>query len=1828
MNISVFGESLGQLLARNNNLNSAYIPERVHTDIARQIVHGANKIRPQSPPYAILVSNKPEDKSKPECLELNEKSSISYRHGDRLAVVLGNSAGLQSFTKTFKNLLPVGFPDIATNAVNTTELSAISVEIILSRCELDGGNFVDVQTAAQRLASVMKITAETYKRICDGGGRDWNVYWYEHTSSALENLLKSVNEYKNIHPDLSINKAFEDLTFASFGLPKPMNSMEYRFGVSVAAKEIQEALEQWWNSSDRISESISAVNNHPELNGSPHPLSELDWLSFDQQKLATDNPFTAFSKVDSEEIKSVFAFAEFQEDQFFNPFSEIIDAGNLEIYSENYLSREIKTSSGAPYFAELSFNQNDSNFVTSEILRIRIPSANLEEPIDIGSDQIEIKISDSRFHWRTERIEYFDNNFELVGSFSGDYGKAPFKNIFKSLKVHVALHSSSKYSGLIDGTSTCNMYFIPPMDNGMAVFKLSSTQKITSSNYVGPVDREHDNQETISYTLNDNSSKIFVLAWAGNALLENKPLTSISDSTRVFGCELNPSPVITIQLDDYQYILRAPEARAAEQSPIIAAIQKEALTDDSPAHENLVSLRGQIETLISLNVDTDNWLFSLGHMALPTDRNSPIGNLTSTPEIPILMNPTTREVWDSITDFEVDAEFLKSSEVLEFIEAFKRLEVSACLKARSGIGESSPDWPSRTSWRHLFINKKSELETYLETYTKLIAAAKKTNNPHSIFWATYPFSISAWNTNETGNCEAVLLTPLHPIRLAWLASVEQTFFESDTSSTLAGTVEGWNIPFFGPSTTSSGAMVAVPMDSGKDQLFLGWSMLVRASVDEQAPLESPSRICNFPAPGSAASGMNSSAAEGALRAYRKINPHVTTLTVDLAALKKTARLSEIDDAVLNSATLWAHDNEKELIGGVRIWDSLFREGEPPLDKISQITDENNNVPAAWMRYKHDAIETKKCNVRLLQDSGVRVSVKTTGDSGLGVMGNIPLRRFEAQVSNSTQNKFATISPTIQPDQGWQYFTAALREFENANARPNLQAQLFKALLVDKNADWTVTGEALISPSSIAELLNPDKKATTMLWEWRPPYFDNKRGQAILERRPFLSIARIPSSFKKQLNELLDKANPGTDNSERVETLLTMLGAKGVGLSSLLSMGGTHASGALGFYLALALAEKLDSNDGNTFVLPLDACDSFLRALAGKQLPENILKRADLLMIKLTDESLKFVPIEIKLYGLGASSPATLLPNFGDHALDEALSQLEITSELLQIIQKKSVELQNSDNSDTTIWFNALTTLLEAAAKLSPAKTDQGDLFQNRLLKVVNGEIKIELGKPLISYFAHTARTTDGAAHRSYMSDSHGAMIANIRQAFISTDEHSTNDELISDWNKLVEWAFTTSEDSETREDSNATSDEPTLSKDDPSEELTTQEKDSEPITSEPVQDDPTKITAKITQSEDLSGIRFSVGQSLGRLGSEPVEFWPGNTMLNQMNIGVVGDLGTGKTQLLKSLIAKIRSSAQKTQDNPLSFLIFDYKDDYQDASFIDSVGGKVLKPEGIPLNIFQLEGTYTPNLAYKKAQGFCDVITKIYSGVGPVQKNILLETITQLYADNNGKAPTLSEVKEAYKAAQNGVSDSVVGIINQFVLPGVFSEDPAEMMTFAELLENKVLVVALSDLGVDNNTKNALVVLFLNLYYDYMLKAEKWPFSGEQPNQIRKINSFLLVDEATNIMSYNFPVLGQLLLQGRQFGIGVILASQYLSHYKTSENNYGQPLLTWFIHKVPSVTLKDLSAIGLKTNDQQVPNQIMSLRPHEAYYSSYKYPGVFMRGEPFFELLEGNTESL
>jgi hypothetical protein len=371
-----------------------------------------------------------------------------------------------------------------------------------------------------------------------------------------------------------------------------------------------------------------------------------------------------------------------------------------------------------------------------------------------------------------------------------------------------------------------------------------------------------------------------------------------------------------------------------------------------------------------------------------------------------------------------------------------------------------------------------------------------------------------------------------------------------------------------------------------------------------------------------------------------------------------------------------------------------------------------------------------------------------------------------------------------------------------------------------------------------------------------------------------------------------------------------------------------------------------------------------------------------------------------------------------------------------------------------------------------------------------------------------------------------------------------------------------------------------------------------------------------------TGIKFAVGATVGGFQEREVDFFPGNTELNQLNVGIVGDLGTGKTQLIQSLLYQLRDKPENNRGKRPKLLIFDYKKDYSKPEFVEATGARIVSPFDIPLNIFDIRDSLAPRNAWlERSKFFIDVLDKIYTGIGALQRTRIKEAVRQSYerAQASGyESPTIYDVFHNYAEICGGQIDTPYSIMSDLVDGGYFERNQQKILKFSDFLDG-IVVVDLGEVGSDDRTKNMLVIVFLNLFYEHMLKIEKKQFLGDNP-RLRFVDTIMLVDEADNIMKYEFEVLRRILLQGREFGVGVVLASQYLSHFKTTHQNYGEPLLTWFIHKVPNITVRELEGIGLTRVDTGIVDRIKTQACHECLYKTYNISGDFIRAHPFYEL--------
>jgi DNA phosphorothioation-dependent restriction protein DptH len=1847
----MLGSIVGRHYSLATELNALYVPDGVRYEISEGIVRRANGIRQQVPPLAILVNSRSEDLSDPACLQMSANSAIRYRQDDRLAVVAGKRPDLASFVQAFQDMTSQTFPE------ETSSLSDLAATAIAEIADVSGLSTIegwDRQKAANRLADAITLLSNIYKDLRQGG-LSWDAYWWNHVDLGIRALVDLIESFEVSERPVTIDELFSTYTYAVFGLPTPHANVTSPY----PSARYVEAYQNYWSDGATIESTAALLANHVSNESTRHPVQHIDWASFDEALAGNENVLMAFVTHISTKLERIENFARLTDTQFVNPFALDGKPSRLTFFTAS--GRSLAAGVGSfqnSYFVARSEIDPGLGLQMSETVKVLIPTLRKVEA-DEASRSAVSPAGNSSMKWIGSLEVDEAGALWAVGGIERKAGKSPFRITPRLVKLSVSIPQHDVLDDAVDPTSVGELYLIPSETPGVLYAPINAQQRIGKPKYAGVNNHptaDGTERDPVITTLDATASSFHFLVWSSRTaitpLWEGVGITPLEDRPSLFSVAANPAKLSVLLVDEQVFEFRAEEAANGLQSPILAAVFKRRVTPDRPDQSLLDSIRGTYEQFISQGVLDASVASTLGHLITPEDSPVQVQDFIESSDHAFLMPKTMLPIWDSSSDIVISAELLQSSEADEFRRAFWDLKLDHLFKVRSFDGAEFQEIPSKTSYRKLWVEQKPLLRRYLDTYSDLVDRAKSIGDSAGIFWATYPFSVSVWKTESSAKCSAVLLSPLHPLRLAWLAGVESTLWNSDWAGHLVGTIEGWNLPLIGPKETG-GKMLAVAAENGDGQLFLGWSMLVSASIDGHEALSAPERIGELSAPATAASGLNSSAVTAALRNYRQMNPHISTISIDLAATSAANRFAEVDDAVLTSVGGWMRPSSSRLIGGARISDSTKRAGDPPRDKLARLIRASDGSPLTWTRYTPNNQSPVQCNVRILQDAGVEIKVEGSGTNNLGIIGQVPLRRFEAVTERGGTQSAASSSPTILPDGGWDPFGRALRVIENAASRPRVLSKLYKATLINDSAEWTISGESLMSPSAMATVVQHTTKGAQMLWEWRPPFLEPTTGTPVLEQRPFVSVARIPQSFKNQVRALVSKAREIDVDDDAVNNLLGKLGSRGVGLSSLLSMGGSHASGALGFYLTFGLMDAVSNGSADTFVLPIDACDTFLKALAKGGTNPGLTRRADILIVRILDESITLAPVEIKFYGLANEVDGTL-PRSGSSLLDEALDQVQQTRELLTDVAESWTAVSDGGSaSDRSLWANGLGTLVEAAIRLRPGTTPAPSVLAKRLESLISGEMNVVAGKPLVCYFKHKATTaTAGPFYAEVSEDSedgaYGLLSSNAGAAFEALEVDSND--LVRAWSRLVDWALESPLPEPPAKQ--AVKSPATSSNLSPNPQETTDARgrsrsripETEPINARrpgPVpRESHVEVDAKpnpdiqrdIVPSRtgpsradetsvgiQTSGVRFVVGDVAASLGKNPVSFWPSNTELNQMNVGVVGDLGTGKTQLLKSLVYQLRDGAERQQETPLSFLVFDYKEDFQSDVFLQAVNGKVLKPYRIPVNIFALRGAYSPLAAYQRAQQFVSVLDKIYGNIGPIQADRLVTSIVELFKSKGGVAPTLAEVLASYSEDQK--ADAVIAILKPFVLGEIFSDDAEEMMSFEELLNDRVLVVALNEFGTDDNGKNALVVLFLNLYYDYMLNSTKWPYSGSDP-QLRRLNSFLLVDEAVNIMKYNFPVLMQLMLQGREYGVGVILASQYLDHFRKDSVNYGQPLLTWFIHKVPSVTVKELQQLGLPNASAEVASKIPTLKVHQALYSSLDVSGQFINEVPFFRLVE------
>ena len=655
----------------------------------------------------------------------------------------------------------------------------------------------------------------------------------------------------------------------------------------------------------------------------------------------------------------------------------------------------------------------------------------------------------------------------------------------------------------------------------------------------------------------------------------------------------------------------------------------------------------------------------------------------------------------------------------------------------------------------------SSVRRYVDSHRALARVAKQLSDRDGV-WASYPMSVFVVESAagpSTGEVRAILLSPLHPARLAWTFALAYAGRMGGGSPEVLGLAEGWNIPFTGSMQGPTGlplALVAVPVDPGAGEDFIGWSAL--GVLTEQGLVNLPSGAAGLSLPWGGRTGINDNVVRQSITDFLRVHPHLTTLELDIRSVSPSPRSREIDEAVLGVLGGTSVSEAEGLLGSMRVWDSENRQGKGPTrESLFAVRGEENGSSSKveWRVYPTTA-RPPASDLAIVESSSVHLA-PVAGKTDC-VLGTLPIRRFcpvSLDDNFLEQNYSALVGDDLL---GLAGLLAEIEHHQPASHSAMRGSPQAMALGLETSAKWQVVGSFHMDPSLLTSMLASQGSANPMvLWEWRPSWLSRSKKGNELTKRPYYVIARVPASLQTAL-----KARQRLSPSESA-IMLTELGRRGIGLASLNAKGGSQESAALGFFYSLRLLAPVPDHplraawlcgsgrakdDCVYGLVPLDPIHDVLEALS----EISNVRRTDLLVFRANVRRegpirICFVPVEVKHHGHPGSQVG--FPGNNDGELTRAREQLTSTKDVLGSLLEDIFVAPDADLAGSVRSYAkrvGLATVLDLALGLAPVPPPAAVKAQI-IRGILDGTVEFGIGDGLVMWFAAGASGSGGAVCR-------------------------------------------------------------------------------------------------------------------------------------------------------------------------------------------------------------------------------------------------------------------------------------------------------------------------------------------------------------------------------------------------------------------------------------------------------------------------------------------------
>jgi hypothetical protein len=332
--------------------------------------------------------------------------------------------------------------------------------------------------------------------------------------------------------------------------------------------------------------------------------------------------------------------------------------------------------------------------------------------------------------------------------------------------------------------------------------------------------------------------------------------------------------------------------------------------------------------------------------------------------------------------------------------------------------------------------------------------------------------------------------------------------------------------------------------------------------------------------------------------------------------------------------------------------------------------------------------------------------------------------------------------------------------------------------------------------------------------------------------------------------------------------------------------------------------------------------------------------------------------------------------------------------------------------------------------------------------------------------------------------------------------------------------------------------------------------------------------------------------------------------LNNPHISISGETGSGKTQATKAMLHDLLPQG-------LPALILDFKDDYSKGDYAAAEGFVVHDANFGSLPFNPMVPPVDPESGRANPMGhvheLANMIQRIYK-LGDQQAFTLREAMKETYSIAGvGERPFVPVDGQEYlpfEAIRDVLvreeATSLLGRLSPIFDLGLFSRGD-DTTNLDELLSTPT-VIRLSQLPGDQ-VKNAVAEFFLMALYSFLIRRE-------HPHRLERV---LVLDEAWRLVQS--PFLEPLMREGRAFGLGVILATQFPKDLP--DQIAGSTGTRIFFNQTKSEQVREIqrTLVGKSsgTEADHLGNLIRGLAPMECILQNLHYrPWVRLRATPYF----------